>query len=226
MSKSKYNTQTPDDLIEKFGADTLRLYEMFLGPLEQFKPWSTKGINGVHNFLRKLWRHLHDEHNNILITENTASENSFKTIHRAIKRVEEDIERYSFNTVVSNLMICLNELVEQKCRDRDIISSFIILLSPYAPHIAEEIWFELGEDSSITLSNFPVFDASILVEKEFEYPISFNGKMRYKLAFSLDASKENIENSVMNHEKTIHYLAGKSPKKIIIVPKKIVNIVF
>jgi len=226
MSKSKYNTQTPDDLIEKFGADTLRLYEMFLGPLEQFKPWSTKGINGVHNFLRKLWRHLHDEHNNILITENTASENSFKTIHRAIKRVEEDIERYSFNTVVSNLMICLNELVEQKCRDRDIISSFIILLSPYAPHIAEEIWFELGEDSSITLSNFPVFDASILVEKEFEYPISFNGKIRYKLAFSLDASKENIENSVMNHEKTIHYLAGKSPKKIIIVPKKIVNIVF
>jgi len=226
MSKSKYNTQTPDDLIEKFGADTLRLYEMFLGPLEQFKPWSTKGINGVHNFLRKLWRHLHDEHNNILITENTASENSFKTIHRAIKRVEEDIERYSFNTVVSNLMICLNELVEQKCRDRDIISSFIILLSPYAPHIAEEIWFELGEDSSITLSNFPVFDESILVEKEFEYPISFNGKMRYKLAFSLDASKENIENSVMNHEKTIHYLAGKSPKKIIIVPKKIVNIVF
>ena len=226
MSKSKYNTQTPDDLIEKFGADTLRLYEMFLGPLEQFKPWSTKGINGVHNFLRKLWRHLHDEHNNILITENTASENSFKTIHRAIKRVEEDIERYSFNTVVSNLMICLNELVEQKCRDRDIISSFIILLSPYAPHIAEEIWFELGEDSSITLSNFPVFDASILVEKEFEYPISFNGKMRYKLAFTLDASKENIENSVMNHEKTIHYLAGKSPKKIIIVPKKIVNIVF
>jgi leucyl-tRNA synthetase len=226
MSKSKYNTQTPDELIDKFGADTLRIYEMFLGPLEQFKPWSTKGINGVHNFLKKFWRYIHDDDNLISLSEDLASKESFKTIHKTIKKVEEDIERYSFNTVVSNLMICLNELIEQKCKDKKIFTQFIILLSPYAPHISEEIWRHLGYDYSITKAKFPNFDSSYLVEKEINYPISFNGKMRFKLQFSAEETRENIEKIVLSNSKTIHYLEGNPIKKVIIVAKKIINIVF
>ena len=226
MSKSKYNTQTPDELIDKFGADTLRMYEMFLGPLEQFKPWSTKGINGVHNFLKKFWRYIHDDDNLISLSEDLASKESFKTIHKTIKKVEEDIERYSFNTVVSNLMICLNELIEQKCKDKKIFTQFIILLSPYAPHISEEIWRHLGYDYSITKAKFPNFDSSYLVEKEINYPISFNGKMRFKLQFSAEETRENIEKIVLSNSKTIHYLEGNPIKKVIIVAKKIINIVF
>lgn len=226
MSKSKYNTQTPDELIDKFGADTLRLYEMFLGPLEQFKPWSTKGINGVHNFLKKFWRHIHDNDNKISLSKDSASDDSYKSLHKTIKKVEEDIERYSFNTVVSNLMICLNELIDQKCKDQQIFTQFVILLSPYAPHISEEIWFKLGFNYSITKSKFPNFDSSYLIEKNIDYPVSFNGKMRFKLQFSAEESKENIEKTVLSNDKTIHYLDGNIPKKVIIVPKKIINIVF
>ena len=225
MSKSKYNTQTPDDLVESYGADTLRMYEMFLGPLEQFKPWDVKGISGVHNFLRKLWRHLHDENNSFYVNEDSANEQSFKTIHKTIKKVDEDIERFSFNTVVSSLMICLNELVEQKCVDKKIITDFIVLLSPYAPHFAEEIWQKLGYTSSISEAMFPKYESKYLVESEFSYPVSFNGKMRFKVNLPAEMSKENIEAFILKHEKTAHYIGSNKPKRIIIVPKKIINIV-
>ena len=226
MSKSKYNVQTPDDLIEKFGADTLRLYEMFLGPLEQFKPWDTKGINGVHNFLRKFWRLIHDDENNFIISKESASKTSLKTLHKTIKKVDEDISRYSFNTVVSTLMICINELSDQKCRNYNVIESFTILLSPYAPHISEEIWQKLGKNNSITKAKFPKFNLEFLQENDVNYPVSFNGKTRFKITLPVEMSREDVQAEVMRHEKTQHYLSGKSPKKIIVVPKRIVNIVF
>ena len=225
MSKSKYNVQTPDKLVEDFGADTLRLYEMFLGPLEQFKPWDVKGINGVHNFLRKFWRLVHDEENNFSVSEENPTKANYKTLHKTIKKVEEEIDRHSFNTVVSTFMICINELTEQKCNNREIISDFTVLLSAYAPHISEEIWSKLGKDTSVTTANFPSFNSSYLVESEIHYPVSFNGKMRFKITLSAELTKDEVEKEVMNHEKTSHYLDGKSPKKVIVVPKRIVNIV-
>ncbi|MGY8987326.1 MAG: leucine--tRNA ligase [Flavobacteriales bacterium] len=225
MSKSKYNVQTPDNLIEDFGADTLRLYEMFLGPLEQFKPWDVKGINGVHNFLRKFWRLVHDGENNFEISEEIPTKENYKTLHKTIKKVEQEIERHSFNTVVSTFMICVNELIEQKCNNKEIISDFTILLSSYAPHISEEIWQKLGNESSVTGVNFPKFNESYLVEDEINYPVSFNGKMRFKITLAAAMTKEQVEVEVMKHKKTAHYLDGKSPKKIIVVPKRIVNIV-
>ncbi len=226
MSKSKYNVQTPDKLVEIFGADTLRLYEMFLGPLEQFKPWDVKGINGVHNFLRKFWRLTHDAENNFTISEGAPTKANYKTLHKTIKKIEEDIERHSFNTVVSTLMICVNELTEQKCNNKDIISELTVLLSAYAPHIAEEIWEKSGNNTSVTAASFPTFNAAYLVEDEINYPVSFNGKMRFKIKLAADMNKADVESEVMKHEKTIHYLEGKIPKKVIVVPKRIVNIVF
>ena len=225
MSKSKYNTQTPDDLVEQYGADTLRLYEMFLGPLEQFKPWDVNGISGVHNFLRKLWRQMHDEKNQFSLVDENPSEESLKTLHKTIKKVEEDIERFSFNTVVSTLMICLNELIDQKCKNIQIFSDFIILLSPYAPHFCEEIWEKIGHSSSITKVEFPQWDKKYLVESEIVYPVSFNGKMRFKVNLPADMEKNEIEKIIMSSEKTKHYIGSSTPKRIIIVPKKIINIV-
>ena len=225
MSKSKYNVQTPDELVEKFGADTLRLYEMFLGPLEQFKPWDTKGINGVHNFIRKFWRLVHDDENNFLVSDDKPTQENYKTLHKTIKKVEEEINRHSFNTVVSTFMICVNELTEQKCSSREIVSDFTILLSSYAPHISEEIWNKLGNEISVTIAEFPQFNESYLVEDQINYPVSFNGKMRFKILLDAELTKEEVEGEVMKHEKTAHYLDGKSPKKVIVVPKRIVNIV-
>ena len=225
MSKSKYNVQTPDDLVEKFGADTLRMYEMFLGPLEQFKPWDTKGINGVHNFLRKFWRLAHDENNQIHISDDEPTKAELKSLHKAIKKVTEDIDRQAFNTVVSNLMIAVNELNDLKCNKRHILKDLIVLIAPYAPHFAEELWEKLGHTESVTLANWPKFDEQHLKEDVFTYPISFNGKMRFTLELSADLSKEDIEKEVMAFEKTKQYIEGKNPKRIIIVPKKIVNIV-
>ena len=225
MSKSKYNVQTPDNLVEDFGADTLRLYEMFLGPLEQFKPWDVKGINGVHNFLRKFWRLVHDAENNFAVSDEKPTKENFKTLHKTIKKVAEDIERHSFNTVVSTFMICINELTEQKCNSREIISDFTVLLSTYAPHISEEIWSKLGNESSVTIADFPRFNASFLVESEINYPVSFNGKMRFKITLPAEMGKEEVEVEVLKHERTAHYLEGKSPKKVIVVPKRIINIV-
>ncbi|MAW20950.1 MAG: leucine--tRNA ligase [Flavobacteriales bacterium] len=225
MSKSKYNVQTPDNLIENFGADTLRLYEMFLGPLEQFKPWDVNGITGVHSFLRKYWRLVHDTENNFSVSEKNPTKENYKTLHKTIKKVEEEIERHSFNTVVSTFMICINELADQNCNSREIISEFTILLASYAPHISEEIWQKLGNKTSVVFASFPKFNPSYLIENEINYPISFNGKTRFKITLPSEMNKDQVEVEVLKHEKTANYLQGKTPKKVIVVPKRIVNIV-
>lgn len=226
MSKSKHNVQTPDELVEKFGADTLRMYEMFLGPLEQSKPWDTKGINGVHNFLRKLWRLFFDNENHLLLTDDQPTQASLKTLHKTIKKVSDDLERFSFNTGVSNFMICVNELTEQGCHNRHILSELVILLSPYAPHISEELWERLGHESgTVSKATFPTFNPDYLVEDSYAYPVSFNGKMRFKMELSLQLSPAEVEATVLQSEEATKWLEGKSPKKVIVVPGKIVNIV-
>lgn len=225
MSKSKFNVQTPDELVEKFGADTLRMYEMFLGPLEQTKPWDTKGITGVHNFLRKLWRLFYQD-GVAVFNDAEPSKASLKTLHKTIKKVEDDLERYSFNTNVSNMMICVNELTEQKCTSKAILEQVLILLSPYAPHVAEELWEAIGHPAgSISTASFPTFDPAMLEEDAFSYPVSFNGKMRFKLDLPSTLTKEEIHEAVMANADTQKWLEGKTPKNVIIVPKKIVNIV-
>lgn len=225
MSKSKFNVQTPDELVERYGADTLRMYEMFLGPLEQYKPWDTKGISGVNSFLRKLWRLFHNSENELQVSNDPADKKALKTIHASIKKIQEDLDRYSFNTVVSGLMICVNELTTLKCNNREVLEPLVVLLSPYAPHIAEELWSKLGHTTSVTDAEFPTFNPALLVEDEFSYPVSFNGKMRFKLELPATLTKEEIEKEVMALEQTQNYLDGSTPKKVIIVPKKIINIV-
>ena len=224
MSKSKYNVVNPDNICEQYGADSLRLYEMFLGPLEQYKPWNTAGITGVHSFLKKLWKLYYDD-NGIKVTDAAPTKDNLKTLHKTIKKVEEDIENFSFNTSVSTFMIATNELTAQKCTSKEILEPLLILVSPYAPHIAEELWQALGHSESIATITFPEFEASHLVESSKEYPISFNGKMRFKLELPLDMSKEEIEKAVLAHERTQAQLQGREPKKVIVVPGKIVNIV-
>ncbi|WP_025743431.1 leucine--tRNA ligase [Aquimarina pacifica] len=224
MSKRWYNVVNPDGICEQYGADSLRLYEMFLGPLEQSKPWNTAGITGVHGFLKKLWKLYHNG-DVFAVTETAPTKDALKTLHKTIKKVQEDIENFSFNTSVSTFMIAVNELTAQKCTSKEILEPLVILISPYAPHIAEELWSKLGHVDSIATSDFPVFDASHLVESTKAYPISFNGKMRFTMELSLDLSKDEIESAVMAYEKTQQQLAGRSPKKVIVVPGKIVNIV-
>lgn len=226
MSKSKYNVVNPDDICEQYGADSLRMYEMFLGPLEQAKPWNTAGITGVHSFLKKLWKLYHNgAEESFLVSDDAATKDSLKILHKTIKKVEEDIENFSFNTSVSTFMIAVNELRSQKCNHKVVLEPLLILLSPYAPHIAEELWNKLGNNESISKAPFPVFDEKYLIENTKEYPISFNGKMRFTMELSLDLSKDEIETAVMAHEKTKHYLKGRIPDKVIVVPGKIVNIV-
>ncbi|NER16969.1 leucine--tRNA ligase [Spongiivirga citrea] len=224
MSKSKYNVVNPDDICERYGADTLRMYEMFLGPLEQAKPWNTAGITGVHSFLKKMWK-LYADDNGVKVTDAEPSKESLKTLHKTIKKVEEDIENFSFNTSVSTFMIAVNELTVQKCRSKAVLEPLCILISPYAPHIAEELWSLLGHEDSISTASFPVFEEKYLVEDSKTYPISFNGKMRFTMDLPLDLSKDDIEAAVMVHEKTKEQLQGRTPKKVIVVPGKIVNIV-
>jgi leucyl-tRNA synthetase len=224
MSKSKYNVQTPDELVVKYGADTLRCYEMFLGPLEQAKPWDVQGISGVNNFLKKLWRLFH-QGEVLTISEGEPTKENLKSVHQAIKKVTEDITRYSFNTVVSTLMIAVNELGSQKSNNKAILSDLVVLVSPFAPHIAEELWSLLGNTSSVTVASWPKFEASHLVESDFEYPVSFNGKMRFKISLPVTMGKEEVEKALFEHEKTAHYLGGKEPKKVIVVPKRIINVV-
>ncbi len=224
MSKSKFNVVTPDLICEKFGADTLRLYEMFLGPLEQSKPWNTNGITGVSGFLKKLWR-LFYQNNAFTISDDAPTKAELKTLHKTIKKITEDIERFSFNTSVSNFMICVNELSEQKCNKRAILEPLLILISPYAPHIAEELWHQLGHQESISFEAFPMHNEEYLVDDAFMYPISFNGKMRLNIELPATLTVQEIEKEVMSREEVLKYLEGKAPKKIIIVPKKIVNIV-
>ncbi|WP_417859857.1 leucine--tRNA ligase [Winogradskyella sediminis] len=224
MSKSKYNVVNPDKICADYGADSLRLYEMFLGPLEQYKPWNTAGITGVHNFLKKLWKLYIDEHG-LKVKDAEATKDNLKTLHKTIKKVQEDIENFSFNTSVSTFMIAVNELTAQKCTSKAVLEPLLVLISPYAPHIAEELWSQLGNNDSISTAAFPIFDESHLVESSKNYPISFNGKMRFTLELPMDMSKDDIEKTVMAHEKTIAQLDGRTPKKIIVVPGKIVNIV-
>lgn len=226
MSKRWFNVVNPDDLCENFGADTLRMYEMFLGPLEQFKPWDTKGINGVHNFLRKFWRLFHDKSGELVLTDGEPSKESLKTLHKTIQKVGTDLEKFSFNTGVSNFMICVNELGEQKCNNRAILSDLLVLLSPYAPHIAEEIWAKMGNaPGTVGIQPFPKFNPDYLVESAFSYPVSFNGKVRFSVELAADMSKEDVEKHVLALEQTARYLEGKAPKKIIVVPGRIVNVV-
>ena len=224
MSKSKYNVVNPDDIVTQYGADSLRLFEMFLGPLEQAKPWNTAGISGVSSFLKKLWKLYYNEEV-FEVSEEKATSEELKVLHKTIKKVEEDIENFSFNTSVSTFMIAVNGLTALNCNKREILEPLLVLLSPYAPHISEELWSQLGNKKSISTVDFPIFDAKHLVESAKNYPISFNGKMRFTLELPLDLSKEEIEKAVLENEKTIAQLEGKAPKKVIIVPGKIVNIV-
>jgi leucyl-tRNA synthetase len=224
MSKSKYNVVTPDDICNEYGADTLRLYEMFLGPLEQAKPWNTAGISGVFGFLKKLCR-LYFDDNGLIVTNDEPTKDNLKSLHKTIKKVAEDIEGFSFNTSVSQFMICVNELSTQNCHSRAILEPLAIVISPYAPHIAEELWSLLGNTGSIATVDFPVFEAKYLVESEKEYPVSFNGKMRFTMVLPLDLTKEQIEEIVMKDERTIKQLEGRTPNKVIIVPGKIINLV-
>jgi leucyl-tRNA synthetase len=224
MSKSKYNVVNPDQICEQYGADSLRLYEMFLGPLEQYKPWNTAGISGVHSFLKKLWKLFMDD-NGLKVNASEPNKDNLKTLHKTIKKVEEDIENFSFNTSVSTFMIAVNELTAQKCSSRAILEPLLVVISPYAPHIAEELWSQLGHKESIAYAAFPKFDEAHLVESTKTYPISFNGKMRFTLELSLDLSKEDIEAAVLSDDKTKAQLQGRTPKKVIVVPGKIVNIV-
>ena len=224
MSKSKYNVVTTDLICAEYGADTLRLYEMFLGPLEQAKPWNTAGISGVFGFLKKLCR-LYFDDNGLIVTDNEPTKDNLKSLHKTIKKVAEDIESFSFNTSVSQFMICVNELSTQNCHERAILEPLAIIISPYAPHIAEELWSLLGHSDSIATVAFPKFEAAHLVESSKEYPVSFNGKMRFTIELPLDLTKEQIEEIVMKDERTLRQLDGRTPNKVIIVPGKIINLV-
>ena len=224
MSKSMFNVVNPDDIVERYGADTLRLYEMFLGPLEQSKPWDTNGIDGVHRFLKKLWG-LYTEGEEFCIADDAPTAEELKTLHKTIKKITYDIENFSFNTSVSAFMICVNELTSAKCRKRAILEPLAILIAPYAPHIAEEVWAAMGHDTSICDAEFPVCNEAYLVESNTKYPISFNGKVRFTMELPADMSKEDVEKTVLANEQTAKYLDGKAPKKVIVVPNKIVNIV-
>jgi leucyl-tRNA synthetase len=232
MSKSKYNVVTPDDICNEYGADTLRLYEMFLGPLEQAKPWNTAGISGVFGFLKKLWR-LYFDDNGLIVTNNEPSKDSLKSLHKTIKKVAEDIEGFSFNTSVSQFMICVNELSTQNCHERAILEPLTLLISSYAPHIAEELWLklkdlkieELKDYKGISQEPFPVLDEKHLVESSKEYPVSFNGKMRFTIELSLDLTVPEIQEIIMKDERTLKQLDGKIPNKVIIVPGKVINLV-
>jgi len=225
MSKSKLNVVSPDDIVTRYGADTLRMYEMFLGPLEQGKPWSTHGIDGVFKFLRKFWNLFHDEEGNFIVNDNIPSPEELKATHQAIKKVGEDIERLSLNTCVSTLMICVNELTGMKCSKRGVLQDLVLVIAPFAPHLAEELWQLLGNTESVTHSPFPEYNADYLIEESYEYPVSVNGKMRAKMTFGVDMPKADIEREVLAAEVIQKWIGDKTPKKVIVVPGKIVNVV-
>lgn len=225
MSKAKHNVVNPDDIVKKYGADTLRMYEMFLGPLEQFKPWNTNGIDGVFKFIKKFWNLFFDAQGNWSVSENTPSKDELKVLHKTLKKVEEDIEKHSFNTSVSTFMICVNDLTALKCSKRTVLEPLVIALSPYAPHISEELWHRLGHDQSVSFTSYPEWKEEFLTEDSYEYPVSVNGKMRVKMQLPLSLSIEQIEEAVMSSEEVKKWLNGKEPKKVIVVPKRIVNLV-
>lgn len=224
MSKSKFNVVNPDELVQRYGADTLRMYEMFLGPVEQSKPWNTNGIEGVYKFLRKFWTLFHTT-GSFHISEEPATKGELKILHTVIKKIAEDAESLSLNTSVSTFMIATNELSAIKCNKKEVLQPMVVLLSPFAPHVSEELWSLLGHDTSITHASYPELNEKYLTEDEIEYPVSVNGKMRTKISFPADTQKEQIEAAVLQDEIVQKWLDGKTPKKIIVVPKKIVNVV-
>lgn len=224
MSKSKYNVQNPDDLVERYGADTLRLYEMFLGPLEAHKPWDTSGIEGVSRFLKKFWRLYHDRNNTFVLSEEVPTSEELKALHKAITKVEDDIKKFSFNTAVSTFMITVNELSDLRCNKRAILEPLAVLLSPYAPHIAEELWSLAGHDGTVEFVPYPVFDSAHIHEDNFEYPVSFNGKMRFKISLPVAATQDDARSAVMVAPDAQKWLEGKEIRKFIFVPRRIINI--
>jgi leucyl-tRNA synthetase len=225
MSKRYYNVVNPDDIVQNYGADTLRMYEMFLGPLELSKPWNTNGIDGVYKFLRRFWNLFHDDKGNVNVIDSEPTREELKVLHKTIRKIEHDIENFSFNTSVSEFMICANELSSLKCNKRSILEPLVIILSPFAPHIAEELWEKLGHKETILKATFPQYMEEYLKENSFEYPISINGKVRAKMQFALDMPKEDIEKLVIASEMVQKWTDGKPPKKVIIVQGKIVNVV-
>ena len=230
MSKSKFNVVNPDDIVTKYGADVLRLYEMFLGPLEQAKPWNTNGIDGVYRFIRKFYRLFYKDDaagvRQLIVTDEPPTPAELKVLHRTIKKTEDDIETYSFNTSVSSFMICVNELAALGCHKRAVLQELVLLLSPYAPHIAEELWAALGnEPGTVSKAEFPTFNPNFLIEDAFEYPIQINGKVRTTISFAIDRAPIEIERAVLADEIVQKWLDGKLPKKVVVVPKRIVNVV-
>jgi len=225
MSKSKFNTVNPDDLVARYGADTFRMYEMFLGPVEASKPWDTKGIEGVHRFLRKLWRLFFDETKGKIWTTEKATDAEWKVLYRTIKKVEEATERFSFNTGVSALMIGVNEITDLNCHKKEVLEKLIITLTPYAPHISEELWQVLGNEGSILDASYPAVEEKYLVESSKNYPVAINGKTRTELNIALDATQQQVEDLVLADELVKKWLDGKPPKKVIYVRNKMINVV-
>ncbi len=226
MSKSKFNVVNPDDIVERYGADTLRLYEMFLGPLEQAKPWNTNGIDGTYRFIRKFWRLFFNDAGQWVVKDVPAKPEELKILHKTIKKIEEDIEHFSFNTAVSAFMVCVNELGSLKCQSKEVLNELVVLLSPYAPHITEELWELLGhEKGTVSKSAFPKWEQKHVEDAVFEYPVQINGKVRISLPFALDTPAAEIEKEVLANETVRKWMEGKDAKKVIVVPKRIVNVV-
>lgn len=225
MSKSKFNTVNPDLIVEKFGADTFRMYEMFLGPVEVSKPWDTKGIEGVHRFLKKLWRLFADEEKGLLVTQETPTAAELKVLHKTIRKIEEDTERFSFNTAVSSFMICVNELHDLKCRKKAVLEQLLVLLTPYAPHLCEELWHQIGNEGSVLDAGFPKFEEQYVRESSKVYPVAINGKTRTEITITLDADQQQVEEIILADPAVVKWLEGKSPKKVIYVKNKMINVV-
>ncbi|MDD6777484.1 MAG: class I tRNA ligase family protein, partial [Bacteroidales bacterium] len=224
MSKSMFNVVNPDDIVERYGADTLRLYEMFLGPIEQSKPWDTNGIDGVNRFLKKLWG-LFFKGDDFVVTDEKPSAEALKSLHKLIKKVTFDIEHFSYNTSVSAFMICVNELSAMKCSSREILNGLVVLIAPFAPHIAEELWHKLGNDTTVCDAKWPECNEAYLVEQSVKYVVSFNGKPRYNIEVPTGTDKAEVERVALSNAAAEKWLAGKTPKKVIVVPNKIVNVV-
>ena len=229
MSKSMFNVVNPDMIVEKYGADTLRLYEMFLGPVEQSKPWDTNGIDGCHRFLKKFWAlyygNSRDNADTIIVDDNEASKDSLKSVHKLIKKVTQDIEVFSYNTSISAFMICVNELAQQKCHNRELLKTLVVLIAPFAPHIAEELWEALGGEGSVCDAKWPTWNEEYLVENSVKLGVAFNGKTRFDMEFPADADNDTIQKAVLADERSPKYIDGKPIIKVIIVPKRMVNIV-
>ena len=223
MSKSMYNVVNPDYIVENYGADTLRMYEMFLGPLEQSKPWDTNGIDGVHKFLRRFWRLFFDRDGKLAVTGDAATEKELRTLHKTIRKVTDDIENFSFNTSVAAFMICLNELGD--CSKREVLEPLTVLIAPFAPHIAEELWSRLGNAGSVCDAAYPVCDEKYLKQNAFEYPVSINGKLRFKKEYAASMTPAEIQADVVAAPEAQKWIEGRTPKKVIVVPGKIINIV-